>query len=376
VPPDHATWLDEHIAWLIERGWWPAQRPRRSHGPAARMTAVSMALVLAFVSGLAMPRAYSVRVGSSTSACQGLAANTPGGPDGTGGCFPGAWNTGPNAAAGSMTTYSGSCTITAANVTIDSKVVNCSPLFVSSTASGLMVSNSYVNGGVIQPSGSASFTVQDSLIDNAVSYPACGDGSCSAGLYACGDPNNATTDCGVGYQNFTILRTEIINSNRAAYCQSTCTIQDSYFHGTNLWPDVTNLAHASSVRNEQSLTLRHNALGCDYQGPFPNGELGCSADMSGYPDFAPIKNATIDKNLFLANNIGAGFCAYGGGTAGKPFSSDSTNATFIVFTGNVFQRGANSKCGTFGHVTDFISGRTGNVWSGNVFDDGATAPPA
>jgi hypothetical protein len=376
VPPDHSSWLDEHIAWLIERGWWPTQRPRRSHGPAARMTAVSMTIVLAFVSGLAMPRAYSIRVGSSTSACQGLAANTPGGPDAFGGCFPGAWNTGPNAPSGSMATYSGSCTITAANVTIDSKVVNCSPLFVSSTASGLTVSNSYVNGGVIQPSGSASFTVQDSLIDNAVSYPACGDGSCTAGLYACGDPNNATTDCGVGYQNFTILRTEIINSNRAAYCQSTCTIQDSYFHGTNLWPDVTNLAHASSVRNEQGLTLRHNALGCDYQGPFPNGELGCSADMSGYPDFAPIKNATIDKNLFLSNNVGAGFCAYGGGTAGKPFSNDATNATNIVFTDNVFQRGANGKCGTFGHVTDYISGRTGNVWTNNLFDNGTTAPPA
>jgi hypothetical protein len=380
--PDHSRWLAEHVAWLTERGWWPpAQQPdrlavRRSHGPAARLTALSTALALAFVVGLAMPRAFNVRVGSLTSTCQGNAANTPGGPDAFGGCFPGAWNTGPNAPSGSMSTYSGSCTITAANVTIDSKVVNCSPLFVSSTASGLTVSNSYVNGGVIQPSGSASFTVADSLIDNAVSYPACGDGSCTAGLYACGDPNNATTDCGVGYQNFTVLRTEIINSNRAAYCQSTCTIQDSYFHGTNLWPDVTNLAHASSVRNEQGLTLRHNALGCDYQGPFPNGELGCSADMSGYPDFAPVKNATIDKNLFLSNNVGAGFCAYGGGTAGKPFSNDATNATNIVFTDNVFQRGANGRCGDFGHVTDYISGRTGNVWTNNLFDNGTTAPPA
>ena len=39
--------------------------------------------------------------------------------------------------------------------------------------------------------------------------------------------------------NFTILRTEIINSNRAAYCEvRACLIQDSYFHGTNLWPDA------------------------------------------------------------------------------------------------------------------------------------------
>jgi hypothetical protein len=239
-----------------------------------------------------------------------------------------------------------------------------------------MIKNSYLKGGVVQ-SGSASFTIQDSLLDNAVSYPACSNGGCPAGKYACGDPNNQTTDCGVAAHNFTIIRTEIINTNRAAYCEAPgpCLIQDSYFHGTNLWPDKTNLAHASSVRNEQNLTLRHNALGCDYTGPFPNDELGCSADMSGYPDFAPIKNAMIDSNLFLSNNIGAGFCVYGGGTSGKPYSSDPTNATNIVFQNNVFQRGANGICGSYGPVTDFISGRTGNVWSNNKYDNGTTVNP-
>jgi len=273
-----------------------------------------------------------------------------------------------------MAAYGGSCTINSSNVTIDSKVVNCSPLIVGSGASNLVIKNSYVKGGVISDNG-ATFTIQDSLIDNGLSYPACSDSSCSAGTYACGDPNNATTDCGVGYTNFTILRTEIKNSNRAAYCESSCTIQDSYFHGTNLWPDASNLAHASSVRAEQYLTLRHNSLGCDYTGPFPNGEIGCSADMSGYPDFAPIMHNTIDKNLFLANNVGAGFCAYGGGSLGKPYSNDPNNATYIVFTNNVFQAGANGKCGTFGAITDFMVGRTGNVWSNNKYDNGGTVDP-
>lgn len=304
------------------------------------------------------------------------AANTPGGSDPFGGCFPGTANTGPNAPQSSMAAYTGPCTVTAANVIIDSKVVNCSPLLVGTGASGLMIKNSYIKGGVIQDGGSASFTIQDSMIDNAVSYPACPSGSsCPAGLYACGDPNNATVDCGIGYKNFTVLRSQVINSNRAAYCESNCTIQDNYFHGTNLWPSTTNLAHASSLRVEQSVTVTHNTLACDYQGPFPNSELGCSADISGYPDFAPIKNNTITKNLFIANNPGAGFCVYGGGTAGKPFSGDPTNATNIVFQNNVFQKGANGKCGTFGPVTDFITGRTGNIWSGNVWNDGTTVPP-
>ncbi len=327
-------------------------------------------------------KAVQFKAGGTTppptgGACAVTTTHVPDGPDGMGGCWPGPSNTGPNAAENTMAAYSGSCTVTAANTVIDSKVVNCSPLNITSTASGTIIKNSYIKGGVINE-GSASFTIQDSLLDNAVSYPACSDANhdgkadCSAGRYACGDPNNQTTDCGVGYQNFTILRTEIMNTNRAAYCEKSCTIQDSYFHGTNLWPDATDLAHASSVRNEQYLTLKHNALGCDYQGPFPNGELGCSADMSGYPDFAPIMHDTIDSNLFLANNAGAGFCVYGGGTAGKPFSGNANSATYIVFTNNVFQRGANGKCGSYGAVTDFITGRIGNVWNNNKYDNGTT----
>lgn len=309
-----------------------------------------------------------------SSGCTGTKG--PGSADPWGGCWPGANNTGPNAPESSMTAYAGSCTITAANTVIDSKIINCSPLYVGNGGAGLVIKNSYLHGGVSQSGGAPSFTIQDSLIDNAVSYPACSAGStCAAGKYACGDPNNATTDCGVTGQNFTILRSEIVNSNRAAYCERNCTIQDSYFHGTNLWPSSSNLAHASSVRNEQYLTLRHNSLGCDYTGPFPNGELGCSADMSGYPDFAPIMHDTIANNLFLSNNAGAGFCVYGGGTQGKPFSNDPNNATYIVFQNNVFQKGANGKCGTWGAVTDFIPGRTGNVWNGNVWDDGTVVNP-
>jgi hypothetical protein len=273
-----------------------------------------------------------------------------------------------------MATYTGSCTISVANTTIDSKVVNCRELLVA--ASGFTLSNSYLNGGIVQNDGNpASFTVKDSLIDSGVQYPACSDGSCPAGKYACGDPNNQTTDCGVTGSNFTILRTEITESNRAAYCESNCLVQDSYFHGTNLWPDKSNFAHASSMREEQGGTIRHNSLWCSYTGPFVNGEIGCSADLTGYPDFVPINHNTVDRNLFVASP-GSGFCAYGGDTAGKPYSNAATNATYQVFTNNVFQRGNNGLCGDYGPVTDFNTARTGNVWSGNVWDDGSVVPAA
>jgi hypothetical protein len=312
--------------------------------------------------------------GVDASGCASTSANVPDGSDGRGGCFPGPANTGPNKPASGMATYTGPCTITTANVVIDSKVVNCRTLSVTSSGGGLVLKNSYLNGSIVQ-SGGAAYTVQDSFIDSGVQYPACSDGSCPAGKYACGDLGNATADCGVNGSNFTILRTEIINTNRAAYCASSCLIQDSYFHGTNLWPDPSNGVHASSVREEQNLTLRHNSLHCSYTGPFNNGEIGCSANLTGYPDFAPVKNNTIDGNLFVASS-GSAFCAYGGSTTGKPYSGDPTNGTNQKFTNNVFQRGANRKCGSYGPVTSFNKSATGNVWSGNVWDDGTPVASA
>jgi hypothetical protein len=176
--------------------------------------------------------------------------------------------------------------LTAADTTIDSRIVNCSPLVVGSAASNLMIKNSYLKGGVVQNSGSAAFTIQDSQIDNAVARPACsGPTTCAAGMYACGDLNNGTVECGVGYKNFTILRTEVMHTNRGAYCENTCTIQDSYFHGTNLWPDQTDNVHASGVRNEQFLTLRHNSLVCDYTGPFSERRAGLFGRYVRLPRF-------------------------------------------------------------------------------------------
>jgi len=311
--------------------------------------------------------------GGGAASCASTTSNVPDGADGKGGCFPGPANTGPSAPASSMGTYAGPCTITGANTVIDSKVVNCRTIDVR--AAGFVLKNSYLNGGIVQSGGTPAFTVLDSFIDSGVQYPACSNGSCPAGKYACGDTSNATTNCGVTGSNFTILRTEIINSNRAAYCESSCLIRDSYFHGTNLWPDASNLAHASSVREEQNLTLRHNSLHCSYTGPFVNGEIGCSADLTGYADFAPIKNNTVDGNLFVASP-GSAFCIYGGSTTGKPYSSDPTNGTNQKFTGNVFQRGSNRKCSAYGPVTNFDRNATGNVWSGNVWDDGTPVAPA
>jgi hypothetical protein len=291
--------------------------------------------------------------GSGSGGCATQARNVADGRDPWGGCFPGPSNTGVPAGT-VLTTYTGPCTITAANTVIDSKNVNCD---ISVEAPGLVIRRSVVKGSVLQSGSRAgAFTIVDSLIDGRNPY--------------------ACINCGVGYRNFAVLRSEIIGTNRGAYCERSCLVQDSWIHGTNLQPVQSNEAHASAVRVEQGTALAHNTLACDYTGPFVNDEIGCSADIAGYADFAPINHNTITNNLMVSNNAGAGFCVYGGGTSGKPYSGDPTNATYVVYRNNVFQRGGNGRCGSYGPVTNFVTGRTGNVWSGNTWDNGATVPPA
>jgi hypothetical protein len=253
-----------------------------------------------------------------------------------GGCFPGAQDTGipPGVA---LTRYTGPCTITVANTVIDAKRIGCD-LDIRTT--GVVIRRSLMTGEVGIQEGS-SLRVEDSWLDG---------GQCS--------------DCGFAGFNFTLIRVEVTGTNRAAYCIRTCLIQDSWIHGQNV-PDQ---AHASGIRVEQYATLVHNSIACDWTDVF--GETGCSADITGYPDFAPIHHNTVDRNLLVANPTGLSFCAYGGGTAGKPYSGDPANATYVVFRNNVFQRGSNGKCGAYGAVTDFYCRRAGNVWHNNRWDSG------
>jgi len=260
--------------------------------------------------------------------------------------WPGADNTGVPSGV-TLTAYTGPCSITVPNTVIDAKEVNCD---LSIATTGVQITRSRIHGEINGGEGAgSSFRVEDSEVIN---------GKRSACM------------C-IGPDNFTVLRTEIRGGNRGVYCRLNCTVQDSWIHGTDLLP----LQHASAVRVEQHSTVRHNTLACDWTA-ITDSEIGCSADMTGYPDFAPIHHNTITGNLFVANPAGLGYCAYGGATAGKPYSSDPTNATYIVFTDNVFQRGSKGLCGTYGPITSFNSGRTGNAWSGNTWDTGEPVSPA
>ena len=122
-------------------------------------------------------------------------------------------------------------------------------------------------------------------------------------------------------------------------------------------------------------TLIHNTIACDAENYPP--DAGCSAGITGYPDFDPVERVTIDNNLIRAGS--GGYCAYGGSTAGKPFSG-KTNT--IKFTNNVWEKGqwpGNSgvpQCGWWGPITSFDVNAPNNVWTNNLYDDGKPVPPA
>jgi len=283
----------------------------------------------------------------------GTQVYVPGGPDPWGGCFPSAANTGIPAGT-SLTNYTGPCTITAANTVIDSKNITCD---ITITATGVTIKNSKITAYQLEVRQTGSLTITDSEL-----------------IFA----SDVTTEGLFGY-NYTATRLNMRGGRRQVYCEDTCTLQDSYLH--DQMDDPSGTAHESGVRVEQNTRLIHNTIWCNAPDRPPDG--GCSADQTGYADFAPIHDNTMDKNFYMAAAASA-YCSYGGATSSKAYSGSPLNATNIHFTNNVFQRGTTPSfrtdiplsdkrryiCGNYGSTTDFSSAKTGFQFTGNMWDDG------
>lgn len=247
--------------------------------------------------------------------------------------FPGPDNTGvPDGTV--LTTYTGPMTITVPNTVIDSKLVTGD---MEIEARGVKITRSkFVNGSVQNRKVEESdFTIADSTIEVGNRQ--------QRGLWG---------------EEFTATRVDVSGGYSGGWCH-TCTVQDSWFHDL----DYQSGWHVSAFRMDFNTTLRHNTLSCDLP-VYPDG--GCSADMTGYGDFHAVYNNLIENNLFVGN-AGASYCAYGGGTTGKPYSGQDHDIRFID---NVFQRGVTGKCGRYGPIASFDTTKPGNVWSGNTWDDG------
>ncbi|MDR7191212.1 hypothetical protein J2Y46_004074 [Microbacterium sp. BE35] len=256
--------------------------------------------------------------------------------------FPNANTTGVPAGT-TLTKYTGPCTIQTAGYVIDGKQVDCSLRIL---AKDVVIKNSKINGTVYADytQNQGSFTITDSEVD-------AGDGPWT----------------GIGDAWFTATRVEVTGGTRSINCYANCTVRDSYVHGQ--LHDTTGVHHESGIRINTNSSLIGNTIACDAP-DFPP-DAGCSAAITGYPDFDPVQNNTVDGNLIIAGS--GGYCSYGGSTAGKPYSGQTKN---IKFTNNVYQKGSSGKCGFWGAITSFDRNAPGNVWTNNLYDDGTAVAPA
>ncbi|HWZ65231.1 MAG TPA: hypothetical protein VNX65_00355, partial [Patescibacteria group bacterium] len=248
-----------------------------------------------------------------------------------------------------LATYSGPCTITATNTVIDSKIVTCD---LDIQATNVIIKNSSLKGQVALRSNLAgatqwSFTIQDSEVDG-------------------GTPQLPA----VSGINITVLRTNIHGGAASVHCDelasSHCDIQDSWLHGQYMPTGANWHLSAFSLKGGYNVTLRHNTLICEAQW---NNVGGCTADIDLIPDFAPVSHVLVDNN-FLGASLGEGYCAYGGDGLSKPYP----HADHVVFQNNVFARGSNKLCGSYGPITNFNSSGTGNQWVHNTWEDGSVVP--
>lgn len=290
--------------------------------------------------------------GAPVAGCEHSTEFEPGGPDPWGGCWPGESNTGVPAGV-TLTNYTGPCTITANGTVIDAKTVSCGPLVVQ--ASGVVIINSLINDGInIETAycSTASLTITDSQIDMPTTVS--GGNSGSTGLLRC---------------NYSANRVDVTGGRRSMYCVTNCTVENSWVHAQGV--DAEGGAHFGGIRMEQNGVFRHNSITCE--ATRAGAGSGCSAGLTGYGDFAPVKNNLVERNLFYRGGAGGStVCAYGGSSTGKPYSA---SAEYIRFISNRFVRGSNGHCGNIQTVIHYDPARPGNQWTDNLFDTGAAVTP-
>jgi hypothetical protein len=102
----------------------------------------------------------------------------------------------------------------------------------------------------------------------------------------------------------------------------------------------------------------------------------CTSDISFIPN-SNLSGITVSENLLVAS-LDASYCLYP--SSDPPSKPGIVNQ--VTVTDNVFQKGSNGKCGYYGPVSNWDTPNTtpgadgyGNVWSGNIWDDGTVLNP-
>lgn len=246
--------------------------------------------------------------------------------------------------------YKGPQVITKAGKVIDGKLV-AGGLVIR--AANVVIRNSRINGSVSTDEDSRrySFSITDSEVHLG-----------------------EVAGTGIGAVNFTVLRVEVTGGNRSMNCWKRCDVRDSYVHGQ--MTDETGSYHESGIRMGSYGKIVHNTISCDAPDVAP--DAGCSAPLTGYGDFGPVRNMLIKRNFFMPTT--GGFCTYGGSSRRKPYSDQARNVRFIENTYGILpvaqrERPDRKSCGYYGNGTDYDAKAEGNVARGNVNTDGEHVKP-
>jgi hypothetical protein len=267
----------------------------------------------------------------------------------TSGAFPSAANTGvPTGTA--LSAYTGPTTISTCGTVINGKLL---PNGITITASNgstdpsnpcVTIENSKINGVVFTGySNTGPTIIKDSEIIGQ-------DGSTTPPLWQWN---------WYGYQ------LNVHGGRGQPDCDGPCGLYNSYVHDEAYVGATHMQAFETNGNFAGQITLNHNTFFCDPSGTATGGG-GCAGDVSFFGDNSAISNTLVTNNLFMASTGQFGFCVY---TGGYESSKAYPNGTNLVWTGNTFQRGPSGKCGSAGPVADWKA-NTGNVWTGNVWDDG------
>lgn len=239
--------------------------------------------------------------------------------------------------------YRGPCTITRDGTAIVGRHVTCD---LRIAAADVTVRNSLVHGTIASTGARSFFRVIRSTVDAS--------------------PGGSRMVTVVGEERFRVVRSEILGGNRSINCWDRCTVKRSWVHGQDV--DPTGVTHESGIRMGTRGRFVANKIACD--APDVPPDAGCSAPLTGYGDFGPVRDNLVLGNLFVATT--GGTCAYGGSSGGKPYSA---SAQRIRFVDNRFQRGRTGRCGYWEPVMDFDRSAPGNQFIGNRWVGGGRVQP-
>jgi hypothetical protein len=263
---------------------------------------------------------------------------------GSSGDFPDATNTGWEPTGVTLTTFGSTGTIhlSTAGATYDSKRFNGDVVIEEAN---ITITRSEINGFIycIAANDAENFLIEDSTI------------------------NGGTDDRpAIGQENYTARRCNIRGNQHNAQAWGPCTIEDSWLHDGYIphpGSGASDAWHCNAfiTNGGTGIVLRHNTL---HASATPNDVGGGpTADVSLFGDFGPVDDVLIEDNLFKGTAGGYGLQAGYNPVKAYP------NSTNIRILNNTFERGTSGVCGVYGPYTAWNGSNTGNVWSGNKYDD-------